>query len=918
MRAKRQIERQSIEMPLCLPHLTAKKPTSLRPASRQLSPRPTLSQPFSTISDSEDGGSAPRRSRRARWPSNHKRESDKYQASSRGASRPSSPSTSAPKKQAKKYPFGKPGDRPGRLTYGDNDAWPTSHSSSPEPTATPGPQPRNSGLANQGSTGITKEAFSKAEAIQRATAFLGSDTSHLSTKTLKLVLAEIPDAEEACDPEPMEIEGGSAPAVLQSSQRLVLESGHQPRTSRTADASTTSRLARELPTHLMDARVPGQPLVEAPHNDDTATESKSKSEIIELGPGDSVSQQIPPVFLSDHTLTVPNRLLPAITTPTNRHNNTPGPQLDVFQSFHSAAAVESYSLDSDSSTKHDVTHNSKRRRLSQGAGLLRCHTSQIATLGHHPATPPATQLPIPHSADLGRHHSAYSTTTQQVPSAHLSTPHAATLARLPSLALSSTILQPPPTPNVDAMLAQAAQLANQVGRSRASDNQASSLCQAGQTVDPLQQLALVLDLLEDNSEILEAEAALALGKHLHAHQKPGLSDFPGLQRRVASMAIPEFLMLACTRGAYETLGTFHNWAKEAYNHVWDLELQGVQLQKAPRALTSVIIHRLSWFCGETKGQLRAKIASLMSLISPPRTPEDLRHNHRRVKKMLPNQFHCRDPTKDDDPYESTALRECIAKTLFSGPDSLGVIYHEHFCPIPIPAVAMVLTIWQECVQEWQTGRFRGIDLNAERQLSMYECHLKGLLGYAKLASKRLAGFREDWFWYGIDCAGAAPEDQPYQTITQADGFVRTHPFLTRAPRTTSSGSAAGRAQARLFSLRYKIPSPFVVFLNSLLPSPCSVCVPPPLSIHDNVPSYTSLSPSAFRSKPPLSNFSFVFVSSNCSPIKSLDRRPDSCSAHGQQYDWILFSHSYPTLRFVSPVHLHVFYYVFQYNLYSCK
>ena len=62
---------------------------------------------------------------------------------------------------------------------------------------------------------------------------------------------------------------------------------------------------------------------------------------------------------------------------------------------------------------------------------------------------------------------------------------------------------------------------------------------------------------------------------------------------------------------------------------------------------------------------------------------------------------------------------------------------------------MVLTIWQHCIQEWKTGRYRPIDLKADKQLRMYDCHLKGLLGYTKLAGKRLADFREEWFWNGM-------------------------------------------------------------------------------------------------------------------------------------------------------------------------
>ncbi|KAG9095831.1 hypothetical protein FRC06_009373 [Ceratobasidium sp. 370] len=54
------------------------------------------------------------------------------------------------------------------------------------------------------------------------------------------------------------------------------------------------------------------------------------------------------------------------------------------------------------------------------------------------------------------------------------------------------------------------------------------------------------------------------------------------------------------------------------------------------------------------------------------------------------------------------------------------------------------------------------------QLDIYESHLKGLLAYKKKAPVRLAKFRDDWFWYGVDRASSSDHDEPYQAITVAD------------------------------------------------------------------------------------------------------------------------------------------------------
>lgn len=104
---------------------------------------------------------------------------------------------------------------------------------------------------------------------------------------------------------------------------------------------------------------------------------------------------------------------------------------------------------------------------------------------------------------------------------------------------------------------------------------------------------------------------------------------------------------------------------------------------------------------------------------------------------------------DVSAYEHPALQKCIAAGYFTGADSIGMLFHERFRPLPLPAVATILTTMQHCIGEWKTGSLVPRDLNAGRQLKVYEAHLKGLLEYAKPAPKRLLGFRREWFWFGV-------------------------------------------------------------------------------------------------------------------------------------------------------------------------
>ncbi|KAG9088243.1 hypothetical protein FRC06_002157, partial [Ceratobasidium sp. 370] len=296
------------------------------------------------------------------------------------------------------------------------------------------------------------------------------------------------------------------------------------------------------------------------------------------------------------------------------------------------------------------------------------------------------------------------------------------------------------------------------------------------------------DFIEDNADILEAEAVLALGKWIlkltqGPSHKPCLSDFPGFRRHIASGAIPDLIATLITEGAYEVYGTACSWAEESYNRQWNDELPDQPLQHAPRPLKSAMVHRCSCFRYDTLVKLRPEVSHLWPFIRTPRTPGDLKYNVRLAKRLLPNQFHCADPKTGAGPYKHASLQVCIGVGLFWGLESTGVVFEDRYRPLPLPAVAFILTTMQHCIEEWQTGRWIKIELNVDEQRKSYESHLLGLLEYAKKAHTRLCGFQEAWFKYGILHAGAAyePEQVPYQPITRADQIREDTPVGGTAP-----------------------------------------------------------------------------------------------------------------------------------------
>ncbi|QRV93495.1 hypothetical protein RhiJN_21513 [Ceratobasidium sp. AG-Ba] len=428
--------------------------------------------------------------------------------------------------------------------------------------------------------------------------------------------------------------------------------------------------------------------------------------------------------------------------------------------------------------------------------------------------PRITQSPLPQIARPSQTPAARDRghTLAQTPTTLLSVRHPSTRATAPhgriifstapkSSAPSSSLSNPPPTSDVDAVLTWATRVITKATHSHlpaGTSDHASQTDSVGN--DAYVQLASVLedlrahlaasvpklplpanhtqrlrrprdtDLVEDNAELLEAEAALALGKRINVRRKPCLSDFPGLRRHIASNAIPDLVATMITRGGYEVHGTVSHWAKSSYGRQWTDEVPDEPFQPAPRALLGIMVHRGSCFRGNVMDRIRPEVCHLWPFIRTPHTPDDLKYNKRLAQRLLPNQFHCRNTKTGEDPYEHPALQACINVALFWSLESIGVAFEEYFRPVPLPSVAFVLTKMQHGIEELATGRFIKIELNVDEQRKSYESHLLGLLKYDKKAPGRLLSFQEDWFKKGMAYSGAnfTPEVAPYQAVTRDD------------------------------------------------------------------------------------------------------------------------------------------------------
>ncbi|QRW11987.1 hypothetical protein RhiLY_10986 [Ceratobasidium sp. AG-Ba] len=721
--------------------------------------------------------SEPRRSSRSRRPSLHKLESDEYEAESQHASRAPTPSQPKSKRRPKNQ-HGEKGNRPGRIIQ-PAGAWTTQHSESPEPLTDPGSPPDGFDMESEGPQVKT---ISKADAIKRVSAHLGYDASEMPEDILKDVLEDIEVLETEADRSgPMEIEDGAFETLRQSPGRTFM--GRRPE-ELAGEASDDINMSEELPQFTYpDARLLlGQAVSEAPRDDDTATED---SEEIELGPGDSVSQRVP------QSKNLPSESLrPA------------PPQLDLA---HNRVQNTKRAFDATADNPGDPPIPTKRPRAIS------------SPLARVPRPSPAPVTDAPGSTSTNQHSIQRAPIRTTGPTSRI----IFSAAPQSSSVLSSNLLNPPPTSNVDAVLAWATRMATKATNSHpvASTSHPGSQTNSVDNGDRYAQLASVLedlrahlaasapkqhanqvrrlrhprdtDFVEDDAELLEAEAALALGKRINAPRKPCLSDFPGFRRHIASNAIPDLVATLVTHGAFEVHGTTAGFAEDSYSRQWTEEIPDEPFQPPPRALLAIMVHRGSCFRSHTMDRIRPEVCHLWPFIRTPHTPNDLLYNKRLAKRLLPNQFHCRNTKTGEDPYEHPALQACINVALFWSPESIGASFDDRFRPLPLPSVAFVLTKMQHGIEELATGRFVKSELNVEQQRRSYEAHLLGLLEYDKKAPGRLVTFQEQWFQKGMSYSGAnfTPDAAPYQAITRADQIREDTPVRDRIHQAIAKAKA---------------------------------------------------------------------------------------------------------------------------------
>ncbi|KAI9434408.1 hypothetical protein F5148DRAFT_1154795 [Russula earlei] len=116
--------------------------------------------------------------------------------------------------------------------------------------------------------------------------------------------------------------------------------------------------------------------------------------------------------------------------------------------------------------------------------------------------------------------------------------------------------------------------------------------------------------------------------------------------------------------------------------------------------------------------------------------ESIGYNATRAKELLsemafihgvrlsPSRRHLNGGTRH--PYRHPLIQKAIITLWFKNKSDDGMTFREHFSPLPIPAMALVLVVIQCCIDEWAEGTRKESSWDETRFKSEYLSHIKAL------------------------------------------------------------------------------------------------------------------------------------------------------------------------------------------------
>jgi len=167
--------------------------------------------------------------------------------------------------------------------------------------------------------------------------------------------------------------------------------------------------------------------------------------------------------------------------------------------------------------------------------------------------------------------------------------------------------------------------------------------------------------------------------------------------------------------------------------VWDIACaqKGVEIEFDEAALT-LVAARGAQCRGELKTKARPLIESEYGLTAPSNREERI-SVRKRVKELLHRvAFAYEDPEARRGVYENPVIQRITNEMWFANQKDEGVAFPRYFSPrLPLTTLALILTVIQNVLEEWMTGKRKSIHFTRKLYQEKLEAHLSSLEDFSE-------------------------------------------------------------------------------------------------------------------------------------------------------------------------------------------
>ncbi|KAG2144161.1 uncharacterized protein EDB93DRAFT_1087752 [Suillus bovinus] len=204
-------------------------------------------------------------------------------------------------------------------------------------------------------------------------------------------------------------------------------------------------------------------------------------------------------------------------------------------------------------------------------------------------------------------------------------------------------------------------------------------------------------------------------------------DYEVAVQQLIEFSISSFCTRLASEYAYPDHMTQVLWAKEA----WKEGCASYEIEIAFNSeIIQIITCRMSHLTSQVKGKVRSLIKNIYGFEHGSR--ESVKSRNRRLARQLKNKFglcyQVNEKTKvpRSRPFRMKLNQKAANLLWYSNKKDEGVMFEKLFTPFPIPALALVYTAAECCVDEWVDSERTDISFLCGEYKEAYDKHLANL------------------------------------------------------------------------------------------------------------------------------------------------------------------------------------------------